>query len=132
MFLINDIPAQCPHCGADIPRQQVEEDFYAGALLTCAECDATYRYGTTEALTSMKRAEPPAPAKKKTFCVTCTQALPSGQEHPKFFGQNLLTPDLTAVHDLHAELAFLLSDIGALLNVLYDRESDQHENQGIP
>ena len=32
MFLINDLPAMCPHCGADIPRQQVEDQLIAKNL----------------------------------------------------------------------------------------------------
>lgn len=66
---------------------------------------------------------------KMVHCVTCCQALPPGMEHPKFFGQNLGTPDLTSVHELHVELEFMLDDIYALLEVLMEREMDRPVEQ---
>jgi len=143
MFVINDLPSACPHCCADIPRQQIEEDFYAGSLLTCADCGSTYRYLSTEALTASscsekpttaelaKRPEPPATDKKKTYCVTCTQVLPAGMKHPEFFGQNLLTPDPSNLFDIHTELEFTLSDLHTISDVLmelYTNLATQHQD----
>jgi len=117
MFAIDDFPRCCPHCQTEITASVHAEDFYGGATIACRECKATYRYWSKE---DTKRAEPPAPAKKKTFCVTCTQALPPGQKHPEFFGQSDLVPDSTNVYDVSEQLQFILMHIHTVSDTLME------------
>lgn len=58
-------------------------------------------------------------------CTQCCQPLAPGQPHPAFFAQSKLDPDPTDVFDVHQELAFLMADIGTMLELLYDREMNQ-------
>jgi endogenous inhibitor of DNA gyrase (YacG/DUF329 family) len=44
MFLINDMPSVCPHCGETINAQESSEDFFAGATVACPDCGECFRY----------------------------------------------------------------------------------------
>lgn len=67
-------------------------------------------------------------------CVTCCQSLPAGQKHPEFFGQAILTPDPTAVHDVHAELASILDHIATVSHALlelHETDDQEHDSLGL-
>lgn len=65
-------------------------------------------------------------------CTTCCQSLPAGMSHPEFFGQAILTPDPTAVHDLHATLAVILDHIETVSNALIElHETDDRIISGL-
>jgi len=130
MFALDDFPQCCPHCQTEIAASVYAEDFYAGATIACRECKSKYRYCSKE---DMKHVEAP-PTDKTTqpmHCTQCCQPLPPGQKHPAYFCQNSLTPDLTAVHDLHGELDFILSHINTVSEVLmelYMNLARQHQD----
>ena len=44
MFFIDDLPTYCPSCGAELHPDQICEDFYAGAVLSCPDCGEFFRY----------------------------------------------------------------------------------------